>query len=296
MSIIYPYILLVFAVLFYAGNILVGKAINELPPFTITFFRLVVAFTVLFPIGFLTAWKFRRTFWEYRKPFLIMTLTGIAFFNTFIYGALQFTTASNVAVLETVIPVMTVILSVFLLKEKLKRIQWVGVLLSFFGAIWVVMDGRFFQLASVAWNIGDAIMIGAILCWAIYSIFVKRYMHIFPPYAAILVMTGISIIVLLPIVLLEWLVKGVPVFKPSNYVIGLLYLGIFPSVVALLFYNRAVDLLSPSQASVFLNFLPVVTMIGAYLWLGETITIMQVIGALIVIGGVILTTHFRVRT
>ncbi|WP_368731129.1 EamA family transporter, partial [Pseudomonas sp. 2995-1] len=75
-----------------------GKAINELPPFTIAFFRLLIAFIVVFPIGYLSAWKNRMTFWEYRKPFLIMTLVGVTFFNTFIYGALQFTTASNVAV------------------------------------------------------------------------------------------------------------------------------------------------------------------------------------------------------
>lgn len=198
---------MVFFVIFYTGNILVGKAINELPPFTIAFFRLLVAFIVLFPIGFRRAWKYCLRFLKYKKPFLVKTLTGITLFNAFIYGALQFTTMTNVSVLESVIPVMTVVLSACVLKERLQGTQWIGIALSLMGAIWVVMDGRVLQLATIDWNVGDAIMIGAIVSWSVYSIMVKQYMHHFPPYAALLVMTGISMIILFPVALIEWFVK-----------------------------------------------------------------------------------------
>ncbi len=220
-----------------------------------------------------------------------MTLAGVTFFNTFIYGALQFTTSSNVAILETVIPALTVVLSALILKEKLMRIQWFGVCLSLLGAIWVVMDGRIFSLLSMDWNPGDAIMIGAIISWSVYSIMVKKYMHLFPAFAALLVMTGISVIVLLPIVLVEWLITGIPSFDQPNLILGLLYLGIFPSLIALVLFNRAVAMLGASQASMFLNFLPVVTIIGAYFWLGENISMMQILGAIIVIAGVTITTQ-----
>lgn len=283
--------MMIFVVIFYAGNIPIGKAINELPPFTIALFRLFVAFIVMLPFGLRSAWEYRFKMWEYKKPFLIMTLTGITFFNTFIYGSLQFTTSTNVSVLETVIPVVTVVLSAVLLKEKLRNVQKIGVLLSLVGAIWVVLDGRIFHLSAMNWNVGDGIMIGAIGCWAVYSITVKKYMHLFPQKAALLVMSGISIIVLLPFVAVEWLVTGIPssLMTVMN-ISSLAYLGIFPSFIALIFYNHSVRLLGASQASVFLNFLPIVTMIGAYLWLGETITLMQIIGALAVICGVLLTT------
>lgn len=258
---------------------------------TIAFFRLLVAFAVLLPIGLRSAWKHRAIFLEYKIPFVVMTLTGITFFNMFIYGALQFTTSTKVSVLEAVIPAVTVVLSAFILRERLHRIQWSGVALSLIGAVWVIMNGKLFQLASVDWNVGDAIMVGAVISWAVYSIWVKRYMHLFPTYGVILVMTGISVILLFPFVLVEWAFTGIPPLGVPGHVAGLLYLGIFPSFIALIFYNRAVDLLSASEASVFLNFLPVFTMFGAYLWLGEKITVMQIIGALAVIGGVILTTQ-----
>ncbi|WP_390217301.1 DMT family transporter [Halobacillus seohaensis] len=282
---------MILVVFMYAGNILIGKAINELPPLTITFFRLLIAFIVLFPIGYRSAWKNRSVFLQYKKPVLVLALSGIALFNIFIYGSLQFTTSSNVAILESAIPAVTVIFSVFILQEKLKKLQWAGVVLSLIGALWVIMDGKLFSLTSLEWNIGDFIMIGAILSWSIYSIFVKLHMFRFPPYAAVLVMTGVGLLVLFPAAIIEWWVVGVPSLGNVNYLIALLYLGIFPSFIALIFYNRAVNLLSASKASIFLNFLPVVTMIGASIWLGEQITWMHIIGAIIVIVGVLLTTQ-----
>ncbi|MDT8863054.1 DMT family transporter [Alkalihalobacillus sp. MEB130] len=286
------YILMILVVIIYSGNILVGKLINELSPFTITFFRLLIAFVVLLPIGFRSAWNNRSIFFEYKMPLLLMTVTGITLFNTFIYGALQFTTASNVAVLESVIPALTVVLSAVLLKERLQKMQWGGVLISIIGAIWVVIDGKISHLLAMNWNVGDVLMIGAIISWSFYSILVKKYMHLFPPFAAIFVMTGISVLVLLPIVTIEWSITGLPKLAATpTYVVSLLFMGIFPSFIALILFNRAVATLGASQASVFLNLLPVFTMLGAYLWLGESITGMQMIGAFIVIFGVMVTTQ-----
>jgi len=276
-------------VIFYAGNILVGSDINALPPLTIAFFRLFVATVILLPFGMRQIGELWSVFVKYKKAFLLMTLTGVTFFNTFIYGALQFTSTTNVAVLEASIPVVTVIASAFLLKERLRVVQWAGVLLSLLGAVWVVLDGRLFQLAMIDWNIGDAIMLGAVVSWSAYSILVKKFMHHFPTYATLFVMSGISVIILLPFVSIEWFTLGIPPLFEARHIAGLIYLGVFPSVIALIFYNKAVSHLGASQASIFLNFLPVATMIGAYFWLGETITVMQIIGAVAVMGGVLLT-------
>ncbi|MFC3039896.1 EamA family transporter [Virgibacillus xinjiangensis] len=288
--IIHAYLFMMLVVFFYAGNILTGKALNDLPPITIAFFRLLVATMVLLPLGLNGAWQYRNTFIAFKAPFLLMTVTGITFFNTFIYWSLNYTTATKVSVLETAIPVVTVLLSAGILKEKLQGLQWAGVLLSFFGAVWVVLDGDFSAAGGMGWNAGDAIMLAAIASWAVYSICVKQYMHHFPAYGALFVMSGISLVVLFPLMLAEWMVTGLPAVSWSQ-VGGLFYLGIFPSFIALILYNHAVSELGPSKASVFLNFLPVVTMAGAYLWLGEKITLNQLFGATLVIMGVMLTSR-----
>ncbi|PYZ98753.1 EamA family transporter [Alteribacter lacisalsi] len=282
---------MIIAVLLYAGNILVGKAINDLPPVTIAYIRLLIAFLILLPIGIRAAWRHRSAFRNHIGPLLVLSLTGIAFFNTFIYASLQFTSTTNVAVLETVIPVVTVILSALLLKERLRLIQWTGIAISFGGAVWVVMNGQPSALTGFDWNRGDSLMIGAILTWAAYSIAVKKYMHLFPPFGALLVMTGLSLAILFPMMLGEWVITGIPAFDAGSHSVALLYLGIFPSFIALVCYNRAVDLIGPSKASVCLNLLPVFTMIGAWALLNETITVMQIAGSAVVIVGVMLTTQ-----
>src|SRR5699024_9712635 len=290
MIFIYPYILMIFVVIFYSGNILVGKGINKLPPLTITFFRLFIAFIVLFPFGFQSAWDYRSTFLRHKKAFMMLGVTGILLFNTFIYVSLQFTSATNVSVLEAMVPAMTAVFSFFLLKERLRKIQWTGVILSFLGALFVVMNGNIFKLTLIEWNIGDAIMIGAILSWAIYSIMVKKHMHLFPPIGAIFAMTCLSSIILIPFVAMEWLIVGIPSFE-TYQIVGLIYLCFFPSSIVFIFYNRAVDLLSASRASVLMNFIPVITMFVAYVWMNESITIFKIIGTLGVIIGVIFTTR-----
>ncbi|MEV7647258.1 DMT family transporter [Arthrobacter sp. NPDC089319] len=284
------YLLLMLVVVFYAGNILTGKALSDLPPLTIAFGRIAVAFLVLLPIGYRSAWRSRHLFVRHWKPLLLMTVTGIAGFNTLIYSALQFTSATNVSVLEASIPAVTVLLSFWLLRERLRPLQWLGILLSLCGALWVVTNGQLLRLAEMSWNIGDALMAVGTVFWAVYSMAVKRYLHLFPAHGAVLVMTGLSVLCLLPLVIGEWTIVGIPPISGGQWS-GLLYLGIFPSVIALLLYNRAVATLGASQASVFLNFVPVFTMFGAYVLLDEAVSLMQVLGAMAVILGVFFTTR-----
>lgn len=285
------YIFMIFVAMFYSGNILVGKAINDLPPITIAFFRLLLAFMIVAPFAYRQAYATRETFVKLKWPFLLMTLSGVTFFNTFIYGALQYTSATNVAVLETVIPALTVVLSIWLIKERLPPLALTGLVLSITAAMYVVVDGQILQLNQLNWNPGDLIMTGAIICWSVYSIMVKKYMTFFKPYAALFVMTGISVFVLFPLMLLEWSITGIPDLSFQFPLwSGLLYLGVFPSLIALLFYNEAVGILGASRASIMLNLLPVFTMAGAALWLGESITIHHIGGTIAVITGVWLTT------
>lgn len=288
-SVVQAYLLCVFVVLCYAGNILTGKALNDLPPITIAFTRLVIALLILLPLGWRSAWRARRAFVEHGRPLLVMTATGVAFFTTLIYAALQFTSATNVSVLEAAIPAVTAVLSVVALRERLRLLQRIGVAVSLCGAVSVVMDGNILAVGSVDWNEGDGIMVGAVLCWAVYSVTVRRYMGHFPEFGALLVMTALSVLILCPLVVAEWVVVGRIPLDTGPHWWGLLYLGVFPSVVALAFYNRAVATIGASQASAFLNFLPVATMGGAYILLGEEISAAQIVGATLVMAGVFLT-------
>lgn len=278
-------------VIFFAGNILVGSALTELGPVTVALIRLVVALAILLPLGARSAYHHRRVFLRHWKPLLIATLAGVTFFNTFIYSALQFTSAANVAVLESIIPTATILASVALLKERLVPVQWIGVALSFAGALWVVTNGQILALTDGGWNPGDAIMVAAIIGWVIYTLQIKKYIHLFGARALLLVMTAISVPILLPVAGAEWLLLGAPTLGEPELWAGLIYLGVFPSVVAILCYNYAVLRIGAAQASLFLNFLPVFTIAGSYVFLGDEVSRAQILGALVVICGVVLATY-----
>ncbi|MFB5661849.1 DMT family transporter [Alteribacillus sp. HJP-4] len=287
------YIFLLITVIIFSGNIIVGKAISDLPPFTIAFSRVTLAFLIILPIGLSQAIKYKSTFVSEWKPLLGMALTGVAFFNALIYASLQFTSPTNVAIMESAIPVVTILISLLFLKEKLRPLQWIGVLLSVGGAVWVITNGSWQVLASMAFNIGDVIMIGAVVTWVSYSMLVKYHMMKFPVYGTLVVMLAIAILALLPFAAVEWFRLGWPDLWRADRLLGVAYLGIFPSVIALILYNKAIEEVGPSISAVFLNLLPVFTMAGALLFLGENVTHVQLIGAFIVISGVFLTTVRR---
>ncbi|MFD2705995.1 DMT family transporter [Salibacterium lacus] len=284
------YLLLLLTAVIFSGNIIVGKGINDLPPYTIAFFRTAIAFLVILPLGWKEVRRYKHVFVQEWKAVLGLALTGVAFFNSFIYASLQFTSTTNVAIMEASIPVVTIICSMLFLHERLDKKQWLGVVLSLGGAVWVITEGSWEVIRSLGFNTGDLIMLAAVGTWAAYSILVKIHMMKFPVYGSLVVMLAIANIVLLPIAGFEWRLGGFPDVMQPGYMMGLLYLGIFPSLIALTFWNKGVEEVGPSQASVFLNLLPVFVMVGSLLFLEETVTLVQLFGALVVIGGVFLTT------
>jgi len=132
-------------------------------------------------------------------------------------------------------------------------------------------------------------MIVAVIIWSIFSILVKLHNHKYPVLGGLLVMLGFGLVILIPLVIGEWLVLGFPSgLADFNLWLGLIYLGIFPSFIALMLWNKSVSDLGPSLSSVFLNFLPFFTAIGAIVFLDESLVMAQILGGLIVIFGVLL--------
>jgi drug/metabolite transporter (DMT)-like permease len=278
------------AVALYAGNTLTGRALGDLPASTVAFARFTIALLLLVPLGGREAWRARAVFARNPGPVLLLAVTGVALFNTLIYASLHLTTATNVSVLQTAVPPVTAVISCFVLREVLDRRQWVGVGLSAGAAAWVVTGGIGTGGISGR-NAGDAIAGVAVISWACYSVAVRRYGHLFPANGLVLVMTAVSALLVLPLTLWEWTMGGIPDLDDiGSQLWGLVYVGVFPSVIALVAYNRAVSALGPSHAAAFLSFLPVFTMLGAVIFLGEQIGSTQIVGAAAVIVGVLLTT------
>ncbi|MBB6214431.1 drug/metabolite transporter (DMT)-like permease [Anaerosolibacter carboniphilus] len=280
------WLLLIVCNLFWAGNYVFGKyVIAEITPLGITFFRWAFAILLLFPIAhFLEKpeWKSVRKVWP---SLVIMGILGIIAYNMLLYSALDYTSPTNAAFVSALNPGIMVVSSVLLTKEKISRLQILGIGISLLGVLVLLTQGNITQIFHTAYNRGDLLMVGAVVVWTAYSILGRRLTMI-PPITATAVSALFAVIMMAPFVFAQ----GMDISNLSPLAItGIIYMIIFPSVGSFVFWNISVREIGPGQAGIFLNLIPVFTAVISGI-LGERITGAQSIGGLFVFAGVYLTT------
>lgn len=271
--------------LFWAGNYVFGKyVIAEMTPLWITFSRWFLALFILVPIARCQEkpdWRTLQKDWFW---LLCMALLGIIGYNIFLYSALEYTTATNAALVSALNPGVIVMCSVVLLRERISRLQTAGFLVSLIGALVVLTRGDLARLLRAEFNYGDLLMVGAVIIWTLYSLVGKKITT--PPITAIAASAAMAVLLTAPFVA----VQGIDFAKIGPLTItGILYMVFFPSVCSFVFWNMSVRAIGASEAGVFLNLIPVFTAIISGL-LGEKITGAQISGGLLVFLGVYLTT------
>jgi drug/metabolite transporter (DMT)-like permease len=277
--------LLVICNLFWAGNYVFGKyVISEMSPLWITFSRWTLAMIFLFPI----AHYIERPVWSrVKKDWLLllgMGLLGIIGYNLVLYSALEYTTATNAALVSALNPGFIVIFAMILYREKLSLIQAFGFLISLVGALVVLTNGEFERVLQVQFNTGDLLMIGAVIMWTFYSLMGRRLST--PPITATAISTGFSVLLMAPFAFAQ----GIDIARIDSLAItGILYMILFPSLGSFVIWNLSVQKVGASKAGVFLNLIPVFTALISGI-LGERITGAQGLGGVLVFCGVYLTT------
>ncbi len=257
-------------------------ALESIPPFLLTELRWILAFSALFTMLWLRG----------KRPLLnrhtfILAILGIATFNFFFNFGLQRTSAANGSLISGALPVVIAIMSFFLLKERLPPIAWVGVCLSIVG-IAVTLSGRTLDTSPL----GNGLMIGSVFVWAGYSIYSRLHVR---GEDAMTVTAGTAVFGLLLLIPLSlWEVVNDPMPDPTWKLTGIvLFLGLGPSLMGILFWSFGLTRVPASRAGVFSNLTPIVGIISAGLILGEPITRYHIIGGAMVLGGVLLTTLTR---
>lgn len=276
---------LVLSNLFWAGNYLFGKVVVvELSPIQMTFVRWAIAILFLFPMAHFIErpnWRLVLRSW---KVMLGMSILGIVGYNLLLYQALRFTSPLNASLVNALNPAVIAIFSVILLKERLSKLNLLGFMISLFGVLLILTKGQLLQIFSIQYNPGDLLMVAAILVWTFYSILGRKIPHI-PAISSTAVSVGMGLIIMFPFAMYSW---NPIVGLSSTAMIGILYMGLFPTVGSFLLWNLAVRSIGPSRCGVFLNLITVFTAIASIM-MGETISMIQVMGGLSVFAGVYLT-------
>lgn len=289
------YAFVMLAIILFSGNFIAGKvATEEIAPFTLAWFRTLIALLVLL--------AFARQEFKYARPLMLknwkalygMALTGVVLFPALVYTSLNYTTTINASIVEALTPSVAMVLSFLFLRERFSGLQVVGVIVSFSGVLYIITQGSLEVLLELGFNIGDLIMLTAVISWAFYSLLVNNHGSKFPMYGSLLFMLAMGSGTLFVLsAILEWIPGGFDIDWSAKVVWSVLYTGVFPAVIALLAWNQAVAMIGPSKASVFLNLIPIVTAIMALVFLGEAMTSAQFLGGALVLGGVYMTTRKR---
>lgn len=280
------WLFLILCTLFWSGNYVFGRfVVGEMTPLMLTFLRWFFATALLMGIAQYVEKPDWRLVFKSWPTLTAMALTGIIAYNMALYTALIYTSSTNAAVVSALNPALLVVLSSYLLREKLSGFQSAGLAVSFSGVLVIITGGQLSRVLQLQFNQGDLLMLVAITVWTLYSILGKKLAKV-PPITVTAASALIATILLAPFAVSQGMALGE--ISPMA-LLGIAYIVLFPSVASFIFWNVAVREIGAGKAGIFMNLIPVFTALIS-LALGEAVTAVQITGGFLVFAGVYMTT------
>jgi len=281
--------LLIMANLFWAGNIVMARGIaGQVPPIALAWWRWTGAFAVA--LGF--AWPhLKRDYRAMLRQWPLMLLlagTGIASYNTMSYIGLTSTTALNVLLLQSASPLIIIVWAFALFGDRPSWRQAAGVMISLAGVAAIASRGSADALLHLQLNRGDLWVLVALAIYAVYCVIVRRRPAVHP-LGFLVVLMGLGSCMILPFYLWE-LWQGAPFRADAGSFGAMIYMAVFPSFIAYLFFNRGVELIGAALAGQSMHLMPLFGSILAVLFLGEAFQPYHAIGIAMIGMGILLAT------
>jgi drug/metabolite transporter (DMT)-like permease len=289
------YVFLTFMALFFGGTWVAGKVgVDAIPPITLAAGRFGLASILL--------WLWARAKQRAPNPsgasgsgpsgrpprlsdlplFLGMGLTAIAGYNMFFLYGLTLAPASDGAIIVPgLAPILTAVLAALLLGERIGRWGIAGLLTAVVGLLFVLTPG---EAQSRARFLGDLLFLAGAVCWAFYSVIGKTATARFHPVNATLYGTVTGTLLLIPPAIAErgWVQLAA---APAAAWLGLLYLAVFGTVLAFVFFYEGVRRIGAARATSFAFLVPVFGVVSSVLLLGERIAMLTILGGILVLVG-----------
>lgn len=285
-----PFLLLTLTALFWAGNFVIGRAIkSSIPAVSLAFWRWALAFIMLLPFSVShvrNQWPLLRQNWCLLAVYGIL---GVSCFNTFVYIGLHSTTATNALLINSVIPILIVLLSRILAGTPVSPRQAFGIAVSLTGVLAIICRGNPDIILSLRINKGDAWILLAVVSWALYTFLLRRRPADLHPLSFLASIVAIGLIPLSFLYLME-LRQGSHFILNAANISSLLYVALFPSVLAFIFWNQSVREVGPNKAGLFLYLMPVFGAMLSAVFLDESIRAFHLVGITLIFCGIHLTT------
>ncbi|MCM3713335.1 DMT family transporter [Halalkalibacter oceani] len=288
-----PYLLLVLATFFWGTNFAFSRmVIEEIPPIQLSVIRWLIVSIVFLPFVINEVKANKAILKANWKVLILLAITGVGGFNTLLYIAIQYTTSINASLVNSLSPLLIVVLSVMFLKERIVPWQFVGIVVSLAGVVVVVTGGSMEAIVALRINPGDVIVVAAVICWSIYSVLMKRFGVDLPKKATFLITIYIAIACLIPFALFERTYEPLELTSLSpSLMLTVVYLALFPGFLSFICWNEGVMQVGPGRASNYLHMIVLFTTVLAVLFTGESLAKAQLIGGILILTGVILASN-----
>ncbi len=285
-----PYLLLSLTSLFWAGNTVLGRfVVGHIPPVTFACIRWAGALLILLPFALPHLLRDWPTIRRHAGLLTVLALTGISTYNTMAYYGLQYTTAINGLLLQSIGPLFVALWTFALFGDRLSPRQAAGICISLTGVLVIIAHGSLAVLVGIAFNGGDLWFLVALLVYGFYTAWLRRRpaMH---PLSLLAVLIGIGALLLIPVAAWE-VASGKTFVLDAVTFASFAYVCVFPSLLGYLFLNCGIELIGANRAAPFLYLVPVFGSILAIGLLGERFELHHAIGYALVFAGITIATR-----
>lgn len=285
-----PYVLLTGTALFWAGNMIVGRAARgDVPPVTLTLLRWVIALAIFTPFAWRRVRDDRAALLAAWKPLLLLSLFGISIYNAMAYTGLRTTTALNAGLLQAGMTPFTVLFAFLFFRERPRLQVLLGVAISTLGALVVISGGSVHTLLHLRLNPGDAWVMAGLASYSVYTVWLRKAPKVHP-FSLVVATFAIGSCILLPFVAWE-ILRGETVRWGPTAALSIAYVAIFPSLVAYLLFNRGVQLIGAARAAQFTYLIPVFAAVMAVALLGERLHAHHWVGGALIAAGIMVASR-----
>ena len=286
----FAYLFLFLAVLFWAGNFIVGKYASyyQIPPFSLNFYRWFFAWLILLPFTYKEIISKKNYILENYKFYILLGITSVTIFNSIVYYSLNFTQVISGVLMISTIPVMIMFISSILKIERTNIFQILGVICSFVGVILIITKANFDLLVNLDFNTGDLTMVVAMLSWATYSALLKKRKHELSQLSLLEVIITFGLIFLIPIYITEYSL-GFEITLNKPFILVLIYVVLFPGLAAFICWIKGISLIGPNRSGVFLHLMPILSALMAMIIFKEKFMLYHLLGAFFILSGIILS-------
>ncbi|MDQ0474291.1 DMT family transporter [Labrys wisconsinensis] len=287
LSFLYPLL----AIVLWAGNVVVSRlSAHAIGPQAITFYRLLLAAALMSLFVAAPAWRNRAAIMAELGRLGVLGFLAMCLFQSLSYLAAETTTATSMAVITALTPLLTVGLGAALLGEPPTVGMAGGGALSLAGLVWLVSGGEPARLVDGGLHAGDGLMLLAALAYALYGVLLKRWSLPLPVWQSTYVQALCALAIMLP----AFLATPEPARRLDAATLPLVaYAGVCASVVLPFLWIRGVQRLGPSRCAIFMNLLPVLTAAAAIVMLGEPVQPFHLVGGAMALAGVAVAQMLR---